>query len=213
MGRWLCSSENCLLVFYCPLCWYLVRKCLSSARLGASRPVLRVPAREQTTGSVLLTVSRLFAVVTCPVDASSLSLLWPSKQVTTHFTSTTSARRDPLFLSYHHHLHLCLCPCTVLVFPTLSSTFYSLLELCICPVQSVRVHIPTIRLASRLWRQVFRRLSSSPHAFILSFRPLSKTRLASFQRIGRPSKKTLFELQKRRLLRISPYHRSSLSFL
>ena len=189
MGRWLCSSENCLLVFYCPLCWYLVRKCLSSARLGASRPVLRVPARERTTGSVLLTVSRLFAVVTCPVDASSLSLLWPSKQVTTHFTSTTSARRDPLFLSYHHHLHLCLCPCTVLVFPTLSSTFYSLLELCICPVQSVRVHIPTIRLASRLWRQVFRRLSSSPHAFILSFHPLSKTRLASFQRIGSPSKK------------------------
>ncbi len=51
-----------------------------------------------------------------------------------------------------------------------------------CPVQSVRVHIPTIRLASRLWRQVFRRLSSSPHAFILSFHPLSKTRLASFQR-------------------------------
>lgn len=139
------------------------------------------------------------------------SLAFQTSHNTLHLNHLNSTGPSLSFLPPSSHL--CLCPCTVLVFPTLSSTFYSLLELCICPVQSVRVHIPTIRLASRLWRQVFRRLSSSPHAFILSFRPLSKTRLASFQRIGSPSKKTLFELQKRRLLRISPYHRSSLSFL
>ena len=96
-----------------------------------------------------------------------------------HFTPTTSTRWPLSFFPTTIISILCLCVCTVLVSPALSSNCYSLLELCICLAW---VHIPTARLAFRLWQQVFRRLDPPPHALLfLSVHCLKHVFLVSVQ--------------------------------
>lgn len=130
LDGWFCPSE----LFFCPsLVGILPEGAFCPQGLSNS---LSNPGSIHGIGPrgppIVLTVSRLFPVVTCPVDASSLSLLSPSKQATTHFIPTTSTRWPLSFFPTTIISILCLCVCTVLVSPALSSNCYSLLELCIC---------------------------------------------------------------------------------
>ena len=102
LDGWFCPSES----FFCPsLVGILPEGAFCPQGLSNS---LSNPGSIHGIGPrgppIVLTVSRLFPVVTCPVDASSLSLLLPSKQATTLHPNHLNSMA-PLFLSYHHHLH------------------------------------------------------------------------------------------------------------